>query len=75
VAPDKPTEKSFADPVKLVQEHHHPPPSVTVQRFNFHSRSRRQGESVSAYAAELRKLSEYCQFGDTLSDRLVCGIN
>ena len=47
--------------------------------FNFHSRSRQQGESVSAYVAELRKLSEYCQFGDTLSDmlrdRLVCGIN
>ena len=34
---------------------------------------------MSAYVAELRKLSEYCQFGDTLSDMLrdllVCVIN
>ena len=55
------------------------PPPATVQRLNFHSRSRRKGESVSAYVAELRKLSVYCAFGDTLSDilrnRLVCGIN
>ena len=37
------------------------------------------GETVSAYVAELRKLSEHCEFADTLSDmlrdRLVCGIN
>ena len=62
-----------------MQDHHQPPPSAIVQRFNFHSRSRRQGETVSAFVAELRKLTEYCQFGDTLSymrrDRLVCGIN
>ena len=79
VAPAKPTDKSFAEIVTLVQEHHHPPPSVTVQRFHFHSRSRRQGESVSAFVAELRKLSKHCNFGDTLNnmlrDRLVCGIN
>ena len=79
VAPAKPVDHTFAEIVKLVQDHHQPPPSAIVQRFNFHSRSRRQGESVSAFVAELRKLSEYCQFGDTLSDmlrdRLVCGIN
>ena len=79
VAPEKPTDKTFQQLVTLVQEHHQLPPSVIVQRFNFHSRPCQQGESVSAYVAELRKLSEYCQFGDTLSDmlrdRLVCGIN
>ena len=79
VAPDQPKGRSFYELVKLVQDHHQPPPSAIVQRFNFHSRSRRQGETVSAFVAELRKLSEYCQFGDTLSDmlrdRLVCVIN
>ena len=34
VAPAKPTDKSFADIVALVQEHHHPPLSVTVQHFS-----------------------------------------
>ena len=42
-------------------------------------RSRKPGENVSTYVAELRKFSEYCNFGDTLGDmprdRLVCGIN
>ena len=79
VAPDLPKDRSFDELVKLVQDHHQPPPSAIVQRFNFHSRSRQQGETVSEFVAGLRKLTEYCQFGDTLSDmlrdRLVCGIN
>ena len=79
VAPDKPTSKSFAEIVKVVKTHHNPTPSAIVQRFQFHSRTRRDGESISAYVAELRKLTEHCAFGDTLNDmlrdRLVCGIN
>ena len=79
VGPAKPTDKSFTQLVELVQTHRHPPPSVTVQRFHFHSRVRRQGESVSAFMVELRKLSEHCEFGESLNDmlrdRLVCGIN
>ena len=42
------------------------------------SRSRRAGESVSTFVAELKKLAEHCNFRDTLEpmlrDRLVCGI-
>ena len=79
VAQDQPKDRSFDELVKLVEDHHQPPPSAIVQLFNFHSRSRRQGETVSEFVAALRKLTEYCQFGDTLSDmlwdRLVCGIN
>ena len=34
-------------------------------------------ETISDFVAQLRKLSEYCEFGDTLEDmrrdRLVCG--
>ena len=62
-----------------MKTHHNPTPSAIVQRFQFHSRTRRDGESISAYVAELRKLTEHCAFGDTLNDmlrdRLVCGIN
>ena len=70
VAPDKPTSKSFAEIVKVVKTHHNPTPSAIVQRFQFHSRTRRDGESISAYVAELRKLTEHCAFGDTLNDML-----
>ena len=50
-----------------------------MERFKFHSRSRKPGESVATFVAELRSLTEFCNFGTTLEamirDRLVCGIN
>ena len=43
------------------------------------SRSRNAGESVAAFVAEIKRLSEHCNFGDALEDmlrdRLVCGIH
>lgn len=78
VSPKKPTELKFAEIVEIMQKHHDPKPSVIVQRYRFNSRSRRAGESVAAYVAELRHLSEHCEFGTTLNemlrDRLVCGV-
>ena len=61
-------------------KHFKPAPSEIVERFRFHSRSRRQGESVATFVAELRSLAEFCNFKDTLEvlmlrDRIVCGIN
>ncbi len=63
----------------MILNHHCPPPSVTVQWFTFNTRIRKAGESVADYVANLRHVSEHCQFGtslnDMLRDRLVCGIN
>ena len=77
VAPGKPTDKNFSEIVALVRDHHQPRPSTIVQRFNFHTRIQKSGETISEFVAELRKLSEYCEFQDTLEDmlrdRLVCG--
>ncbi len=80
VAPDKPTEKTYQDLVKLVKEHFSPKPSVILQCFIFNSRSRKPGESVAKLVAELRRLTEFCEFSsatltDMLRDRFVCGIN
>ena len=79
VSPTKPTEKTFEQLVTLMKEHYFPKPSVTMQRFAFNSRSRKQGESVANFVADLRRLSEYCEFGESLAamlrDRLICGIN
>ena len=65
--------------MEVLTKHFCPPPSEIVQRFKFNSRVRQPGESVATYIAELRALSQYCNFDNTLElmlrDRLVCGIN
>ena len=77
-APEKPTDYSYEALKQMVKTHHNPKPSVIVQRFKFNTRVRQGGESIAKFVAELRQLSEFCDFGETLSDmlrdRLVCGI-
>ena len=70
LSPEQPKDKSFAQIVEVLQKHHTPSPSEIVQRFKFHSRSRKEGESIASYVAELRSLAEHCNFGDTLSTML-----
>ncbi|XP_053391329.1 uncharacterized protein K02A2.6-like [Mercenaria mercenaria] len=52
--------------------------SYIAERFRFHKPNQGTGESVQDYIAVLRKLSEHCDFGDTLNDtlrdRFVCGL-
>ena len=64
--PNTPESKSYEDLVDL-------------QRFKFNTRTRKDTESVATYVAELKRLGEYCEFGDKLNemvrDRLVCGVN
>ena len=77
VSPNKPTTKTYTELVKLVKDHHQPPPSEIVQRFHFNSRIQKADESVGDFVAQLRRLSEHCNYGNTLElmlrDRLVCG--
>jgi len=78
-APEKPSDLSFQQLVKLVTDHYNPKLSQPVQRFKFHSRIRKPEESVAAFVAELKKISEHCGFqgavlNDMLRDRLICGI-
>ena len=68
-----------ADLVKVFRDHFIPKPSEIVQRYKFNSCVRRAGESVATFLANLRAVSEHCNYGDTLElmirDRLVCGVN
>ncbi len=77
--PGKPTGRDFTALVKLIGDHYSPAPSVIVQRYKFNSWICQQGESIATYIVKLRRLSEFCQFEDTLDDmlrdRLVCGVN
>ncbi|VDI74334.1 Hypothetical predicted protein [Mytilus galloprovincialis] len=75
--PDKPKDKSYDDIVKVLKEHLSPAPLVIAERFRFHKRDQKSGESINEYVAQIRKFSEYCNFpdlNDTLRDRLVCGL-
>ena len=79
VNPRKPTDKSFAELVNLVKNHLNPRPLSVVYRCKFNSRFRQQGETIQQYVADLRNLSEHCEFGDQLEkmlrNPLVCGVN
>jgi hypothetical protein len=78
-SPAKPSQKTFTEIVKILQEHLSPKPLVIAERFRFHKRSQLEGESISSFLASLKKLSEYCEFGtnlnDSLRDRFVCGLS
>ena len=76
--PVKLEDKSYDELCATLTAHFNPAPSETVQRFKFHTRCRRQGESVATYVSELRVLAEHCHVTDLeemLRDRLVCGIS
>ena len=78
-APSSPATKSFNELSKLLTDHHAPAPPKFLCRARFDGRTRQPNESISEYVAALRHLSEFCEFGDTLSDRLcekfVTGVN
>lgn len=79
LTPEKPNTKTFQQIVDTLKSHLNPKPLVIAERFRFHKRNQFQSESIADYVAELRRLSEHCQFGaglsDALRDRLVCGMH
>ncbi|XP_053372930.1 uncharacterized protein K02A2.6-like [Mercenaria mercenaria] len=78
VAPALPKDKSYADLVKLLKNHYNPKPLTISERFKFNKRNQKEGETVSEYVVELKRLSTHCDFGtflnDALRDRFVCGL-
>ena len=77
-APEKPLSLSYNQIVKTLADHLAPKPPVIAERFRFHQRSQGPDETISAYVAGLRQLTQHCEFGiyldEALRDRLVCGI-
>ena len=71
--------KTFEELCQALREHLKPAPNVIAERFRFFKRDRTSGETVNAYIAELRRLSEHCEFKTELNtylrDRFVCGLN
>ena len=78
LAPNKPDSKTFKELAETLKAHYEPKPLVIAERFYFHSRSQKPGESIGEYVAELRRLATNCEFGEYLNEalrgRLVCGL-
>ena len=78
IAPQKPSEKTLQDIFNVLQNHLDPKPLLIAERFRFHTRNQVDGESVSQYIAELKRMAGKCQFegylDDALRDRFVCGL-
>ncbi|KAJ8033913.1 hypothetical protein HOLleu_24295 [Holothuria leucospilota] len=78
LSPATPRDKTFTELVKLVKEHECPKPSPIVQRFKFNSRKQKESETVAEFVADLRRIAEYCEYGDKLEEMLrdciVCGV-
>lgn len=78
VSPSLPSSKSYDELVLLLKAHYNPKPSVIVQRFKFNTRVQSVDESIAVFVAELRKLTEFCDYGtfrdDMIRDRLVVGV-
>ena len=79
IAPSKPAEKTYNELTKVLSDYFSPKQSQIVCRTKFYRCTRKQGQSIASYLAELRALADGCSFGATLDtmlrDRLVCGIN
>ena len=76
-APEAPSSFTFVQLTDLLRNHFNPKPLVIAERFRFY-KSNQLEESVSQYAADLRRLARHCEFGtflpDALRDRFVCGL-
>ena len=60
-------QKTYTELVQLVKDHHVPKPPAIASRKEFHTWNRRPDKSISKFVAALRKLTENCDFGDTIN--------
>uniref|UniRef100_A0A5S6QJM4 Peptidase A2 domain-containing protein n=1 Tax=Trichuris muris TaxID=70415 RepID=A0A5S6QJM4_TRIMR len=75
--PKKLKQCTFVQLVEKLRTHFCPSSNEILERFHFHSRTQHEGESVSDFVTDLRRLSAKCNFAELdnmLRDRLVCGL-
>ena len=77
-SPIPPSEKTYAQLTTILKNHFAPEKLVIAERYRFHNCTQHEGESVTAFAANLKHLASTCQFGthmnEPLRDRSVCGL-
>lgn len=76
--PDLPESKTYAELAEVLKNHYMPAKMVIAERFKFNRRYQQEGESISAFSVELKRLAGHCDFGtfldDALRDRFVAGL-
>lgn len=78
VTPLSPRDVNFTELMVTLNNHFNPKPNEIVQRYKFYKRMQKLGETISEFVAELRRLSEHCNFAEfekMLRDQIVCGVN
>lgn len=79
VSPYKVTDLTFEEIIAKAKVHFNPKPSPIVKRYEFNTRRQEERESVATFVAELRKVAQFCEYGDVLSDMLhdcvFCGVS
>ena len=74
-----PKEKKYGELVAKLTDHYSPTPSEVMKCFRFNSRSRKAGETESAYVVGLRLLAQHCNYNNTLDkmlrDQIIWGRN
>ena len=78
LSPTLPKDKAIDEIFKVLTDHFTPQPIVISERYKFHSRTQKEGESIADFVAELKRLSRDCKFEthleEALRDRFVCGL-
>lgn len=76
-APNKPTTKTYAELVQIMQNRLKPVSSATVRRTKFRARLQKDDETGTEFAAELQKMALKCNFASkdqSITDQLIEGI-
>lgn len=69
---------SFGEIITLLSNHFKPKCNITYERFIFNRRNQKEGESISEYSMQIKKLASTCDFGtfldEALRDKFLCGL-
>ena len=68
--PCKPMDSKFEVIAETLKNHFEPKPCEIVERFRFNTCDRSLNQSTADYVAELRRLSEFCNYGDKLEEHI-----
>ncbi|XP_055923526.1 uncharacterized protein LOC129953979 [Eupeodes corollae] len=61
-SPEDPKTKSYDELIKLVKDHVNPAPSVIAEQNRFTKRTQHEGETISNFVADLKKMCKNCDF-------------
>jgi len=57
LAPDRPQDNTYDEIIQVLKAHYVPKPLAIAERFHFHRCNQHNGESITEYVAELRRLA------------------